>query len=41
MPQEPKRRHSVGRKGKRRASINLAIKNVAHKLSAARKRKLI
>jgi large subunit ribosomal protein L32 len=24
MPHEPKRRHSVGRKGKRRASIKLA-----------------
>lgn len=27
MPQEPKRRHSRQRKGKRRASISLAIPN--------------
>jgi len=27
MPQEPKRRHSRQRKGKRRASINLEIPN--------------
>ncbi len=27
MPQEPKRRHSRGRKGKRRASISLSIPN--------------
>ncbi len=26
MPQEPKRRHSKGRKGKRRASISLSAK---------------
>ena len=25
MPHEPKRRHSTGRKGKRRASIKLAV----------------
>jgi len=28
MPQEPKRRHSRARKGKRRASISLSIPNV-------------
>ncbi len=26
MPHEPKRRHSIGRKGKRRASITLSVK---------------
>ncbi len=41
MPQEPKRRHSTARKGKRRASIKLEIKSASHKLSHAKKRKLI
>jgi len=41
MPQEPKRRHSTGRKGKRRSSIKLDLKSVAHKLAKARKRKLV
>lgn len=40
MPQEPKRRHSTARKGKRRSSIKLEVKSIAHKLSKAKKRKL-
>jgi ribosomal protein L32 len=41
MPQEPKRRHSVARKGKRRSSISLKLVLNTHKLSKAKKRKLV
>lgn len=40
MPQEPKRRHSVARKGKRRSNIKIELNNVEHKLSKAKARKL-
>ncbi len=33
MPQEPKKRHSRQRQGKRRASIKLTIPNTAHRLA--------
>lgn len=32
MPQEPKKRHSRQRQGKRRASIKLVIKDYSHRL---------
>lgn len=32
MPQEPKKRHSRQRQGKRRAAISLAVPNVSHRL---------
>lgn len=35
MPQEPKKRHSRQRQGKRRASIKLSIPNPAHRLTKA------
>jgi len=33
MPQEPKKRHSRARQGKRRAAISLTVTNTAHKLT--------
>lgn len=33
MPQEPKKRHSRQRQGKRRSSIKLSIPNTAHRLA--------
>lgn len=33
MPQEPKKRHSRARQGKRRAAISLKVTNTAHKLT--------
>lgn len=33
MPQEPKKRHSRARQGKRRAAISLKVTNPKHKLT--------
>ncbi len=34
MPQEPKKRHSRQRQGKRRAAISLSVPNVSHRLTS-------
>lgn len=34
MPQEPKKRHSRQRQGKRRAAISLSVPNIAHRLNS-------